>query len=137
MTIEAVGIADGDDGNARRTLGNPSAVVADGVACGYVFDLGNAGLEAADRLEKPLHLGLGGNAVETYAETHHVHLGIGKADYAGGVEDMAEDRTRVGRRQGCTQSGAPLCETVDLQASEVVARWVFTTCQMREDGTYP
>ena len=46
VAVEAVGVADGDDGDARRSLGYPAAVVAHRVAERDVLDLRDAGDQA-------------------------------------------------------------------------------------------
>ena len=96
MTVEPVGIADRYDGDARRTLRYPATVVANRVAFRNVLELRYLGLETADGLKMALYVGLGGNAIETDAQTDHVHLCLGEAGDARRVEDVTENGFGMG-----------------------------------------
>ena len=88
VTVPTVGIADGDNGNLRRALGNPLAVVPHTLALGDVLDLRDAGDQARHLLQLGLHVGLGGDAIETDTQAHHIHLRLGETCDARGIKDM-------------------------------------------------
>ena len=133
MAVEAVGIADGGDSDARGALRHPRTVVAHAVALRDVFELRDAGFEGADGLETALHGRLGRKAVEAYAETHHVVLRFGEPLDAGGVEYVEQ---YVAFAEGVAQGVGPQAEPFELQSGEVVGRGVVGAGQMGEDGTH-
>ena len=136
VAVEAVGIADGDDGDARGTRGYPAAIVTHGFALGDVLELRNAGDETRHLAEPGLHLGLGSHAIEADAEAYHIHLGFGEAGDAGGVEDVVEYLDAGGTLDEVVEAVAPSTEAVNLPVGEVVHRGVVGTGQMGEDALH-
>lgn len=130
VAVEAVGIADREDGDARGARGDPAAVVADGVAGGDKLDLRDACFEAADGKESVLDIGLRSDAVEADAEAHHIELGVGEADDARRVEDVSADGRVV---ETTAEVVAPERELVDLGAGEGIHVGVLAAGEVRED----
>ena len=81
--VHAVGVTDGDDGDARGAGDVGAAAVTDGVASGDVLDLQDGGAERADGLQAAAVAVGGADAVEGDAEAHHVHLLLAEALYTG------------------------------------------------------
>ena len=131
MAVEAIGISNSYDGDARGTRSNPAAVVPYTVSLGNVFDLGYFSFEGANGLDYLLHRGLGRDAVKPYAKTNHVELGLGEALYARRIEDMTEN---TGRGKVIAQSCTPFGETFYLSPCEGIHFGVVGTGKMRENG---
>ena len=129
VAVQAIGVADGQGGDARVAGQVALAAIAHGVFLGHVAYLQNGGLEGAHILHDAVVYRV--DPVEAEAEAHHVELRAGEPLDACRVADMAQDLVRecgLQLERGCL-------ERLYLPAGEGVELRGVAAYQVREYGT--
>ena len=131
MAVEAVGIAEGDGGDAATSREDAFTAVADGGSSGPLLDGDDDRVERGDGLQGVLAAVVEGlDAIETDADAHHVHLPFGKTYDAAGVENVALDWTR----EGFLEHVGAMVKIFKLTQGVLVLRRFIGHTQMREDA---
>ena len=129
MTVESVGIAYGDRGDARVTREQSAASIAHCGASRQFLDAYDHRLKRRNGLQSVLAAVKHSlDAIQTYAYAHHVKLILRKTHYAAGVEDVAQQLVPEVGLQRLNASG----EVVDLLHGVVVLRGLVGNAQVRE-----
>ena len=95
VAAQAVGIANGDGGNARGALKDGATAVADGVTGWHVAYLQDGGLQCGHIVEHGVVAWV--DAVEAQPQAHHVEVVLREVLDGGGVADVAQNLVVVGR----------------------------------------
>ena len=131
MTVQSVGIADGNGSNARRPFHHGAAAVPHARACGNIADLQDGGAQGGDARQPPVAEGV--DTVKSQSEAAHVELALGESLYARRVADVPE----YAIWHGFLQHGRSFVETFELLLREVIKPFIVATHKMRENGTRP
>ena len=126
--VEPVGIAYGQDGDARVALQGAATRIAHGLLAGHVVDLENGGLERGDAGEHGARARV--DAVETQAQAAEVHLIFGEMLDAGRVADMTQDMVGEAGLKGVGAQS----EAAELLAREVVEAVAVAAHEMGKDA---
>ena len=98
VTVDSVGVTDGDGGDDGARTGLAPSAVTHGVPFTQMLDLQDLAFQGSDRGE--LDARHGADAVDADTQAHHVVLVLRKTLDAGGVEDMAHGHVADSRRDG-------------------------------------
>ena len=130
MPVPTVGVAYGDCCYAAGACELAPTAVAYGFGGWDVVNLEYGGLEGGDVVEGLVVAGI--DAVETEAESYHVHLAFGEVFYAGGIVDVAQD---VMAEVGLEVLGSYLVSAV-LLGRETVKLIVVAAYKVGEDTAW-
>ena len=128
VAAQAVGIANGDGGNARGALKDGATAVADGVTSGYVTYLQDGSLQRGHIVKHGIVAWI--DAIEAQSQAHHVELVLGKVFNTSGIADMAQNLMVV----GCLQLATGSIKKGKLMVREVVEAVGVAAHEVAEHG---
>ena len=131
MTVQSVGIADGNGCNTRGTLHHRTAAISDARTCGNAANLQYGGTQGGDTRQPTVAERV--DTVKPQSETTHIELAFGEPLYTCRIADVPE----YAIWHGFLQHGRSFVETFELLLREVIKPFIVATHKMRENGTRP
>lgn len=128
VAVESVGITDRNGCYARVSFQNAALAVANGVFLADITDLENCGHQRRDIVYDGVVAIV--HAIESDAETAHIHLAVMEMENACGVVDVAKNLVR----EGTLENVAAMLELAELIGREVIEAVFVSTYEMREYG---